>query len=443
MGKNQQMFKLFVVLFICTAFIFSFSLYGAKAYEKMTNMDGKYTDGTTIGSLNVSGMSEEEAKSLLEEKYLNWLQETTIQLQYGEKEVPFDLNQFHLDSQQTVSSIKDGQTNPAFITVDQVQVEDQVEILFPQIKSNELDLEKLMKNLNETASLFKAGTYTFNLYNDYLLAEHKKDVVLNVAVVEMNDVPVDLQTVMEKKSSIEIPEESTFSLLEFAKEQKIGSADSLNLLATGIYQAILPSNMSIVERNIGSSLPKYVKLGFEAKVNQAKMADFIISNPNKAKYLLELKLENNQLRVTLKGEKFVYEYKITTKDEKKLKSKTIIQYSPQLLQGQTKIQTKGAEGQIIKIYRETYQGNQLLKTELISEDYYPPVFQVEVHGLVGSQQGSTQTTGIDGTQQGTTNRNQTTTNSEVNSNQTTSPTEAGQQNSNDSDLWGKPNEQPK
>ncbi|QCJ43632.1 hypothetical protein FAY30_17870 [Bacillus sp. S3] len=443
MGKNQQMIKLFVVLFICTAFIFSFSHYGAKAFEKMTNMDGKYSDGTTIGAFNVSGMSEEEAKRILEEKYLEWLQETTMRLQYGEKEVPFELNPFHLDSQQTVSSIKDGQNNPAFITVDQVQVEEQIEILFPQIKSNELDLDKLMKNLNDTASLFKAGTYTFNLYNDYLLAEHKKDVVLNVAVVEMNDVPVDLQTVIEKNSSIKIPEESTFSLLEFAKEQKMGSADSLNLLATGIYQAILPSNMSIVERNIGSSLPKYVKLGFEAKVIQAKMADFIISNPNKAKYLLELKLENNQLKVTLKGKKFVYEYKITTKDEEKLKPKTIIQYSPLLLPGKTKIQTKGVEGQIIKIYRETYQGDQLLKTELISEDYYPPVFQVEVHGLGGSQQGTPQTNGTDGTKQGTTNSNQTTTNSELNSSQTTSPTETWQQDSNDSDLWGKPNEQPK
>ncbi|MFK9091289.1 VanW family protein [Bacillus salipaludis] len=443
MGKNQQMIKLFVVLFISTAFIFSFSHYGAKAFEKMTNLNGKYSDGTTIGALDVSGMSVEDTKSLLEEKYLDWLKDTTMELQYGEKTAPFELNQFHLDSQQTVSSIKDGENNPAFITVDKLQFGEQVKILFPQINSSDLDLDKLLKSLNETASHFKGGTYTFNFYNDYFLAEHTKDAVLNVAVVEMKNVPVDLRTLIEKKPTIQFPEESTFSLLEFAREQKIANADALNIIATGIYQAILPSNFAIAERNIGSTLPGYAKLGYEAKVNQSKMADLVISNPNKAKYLLELKLENNQLKVTLKGEQFIYEYKISSKDEQQLKPKTIIQYSPLLLPGKTKIQTKGLDGQMLRIYREVYQGSQLLKTELISEDYYPPVFQVEVHGLEKSQQDTNQTTGTEGTQPGTTNNNQKTTNSDSNITQTPSPTGTGQQNSNDSDLWGKPNEQPK
>ena len=66
MGKNQQMIKLFVVLLFSTAFIFSFSHYGAKAFEKITNADGKFSDGTTIGALNISGKTEDEAKSLLE-----------------------------------------------------------------------------------------------------------------------------------------------------------------------------------------------------------------------------------------------------------------------------------------------------------------------------------------------------------------------------------------
>lgn len=424
------MIKLFVVLFFSTAFIFSFSHYGAKAFEKVTNVNGEFSAGTTIGSLDVSGKTEDEAKSLLEEKYVDWLKGFSIQLQYGEKTAPFDSNQFHLDAQQTVSSSKDGENNPAFITVDQIQVEEQVQILFPQIKSSDLDLDKLMKNLNETASLFKAGTQSFNLFNDYLLAANiKKDVVLNEAIVEMKDVPFDLQSVIDKKASIEIPEKSTFSLLEFAKEQKFGNVDALNLIATGIYQAILPSNFSIVERNIGGSLPEYAKLGYEAKVNQKKNVDLVIANPNKVKYVLELKLENNRLKVTLKGEKFLYDYKITSKDEQKLKPKTIIQYSPLLLPGKTKIETMGTEGQIVKMYRETVQDSQLIKSELISEDYYPPVFQVELHGLAGNQQTTTQTTD----QSGTINNNQT----------TPPPTEGEQQDSKESDLWGKPNEQPK
>ncbi|WP_066063785.1 G5 domain-containing protein [Neobacillus soli] len=440
MGKNQQFIKLFVVLFLSTAFIFSFSNYGAKAFKKITNANGKFSDGTTIGALDVSGKTGDEALSLLEEKYVTWLKDTSIELQYGGKTAPFDLNLFHLDAKQTVDSIKDGQKNIAYFTVDKSKVEEQIQILFPQVKSSDLDLDKLATSLNGTAALFESGSQTLNLFNDFLLADHiKKDAVLNKAVVELKDIPFELPSLIERNPRIEISAESTFSLLEFAKKQKITDASTLNLLATGIYQAVLPSNFSIVERNIGSSLPDYASLGFEAKVNPIKKVDLVLVNPNKAKYILELQLQSNKLKVTLKGEKFVYNYEITSKDEQRLKPKTIVQYSPMLLPGKTMVQTKGAEGQIVKIYREVYQENQLLKRELISEDYYPPVYKVEVHGLAGNQQGTVLTPDTAGNQTGTTTDTTTT---DANSQTTTTP-DTTQPESSDSDLWGKPNEQPK
>ncbi|MFP5114419.1 G5 domain-containing protein [Bacillaceae bacterium C204] len=440
MGKNQQLIKLFFVLFIGTTFIFGFSHYGVKAFEKITNIDGEFSEGTTIGPLNVSGKTEDEAISLLEEKYLDWLKKTSIELQYGEKTAPFNLNQFHLDAQQTVNSMKDGQLNPAIITVDKVQVEEQLGLLFPQIKTSDVDADKLTKNLNSTAALFEFGSQTIDLFNGFLLSDDiKKESVVNTAVVEIKDIPLGLQSIIEKNPEIEIAAESTFSLLEFAKKQKIDDIDSLNLMATGIYQVILPSNFSIVERNINSSLPDYSSLGFEAKVNPIKKADFVITNPNKAKYILTLHLENNQLKVEMKGEKLIYTYKISTKDEQKLAPKTIIQYSPLLLPGKTKIQTKGEEGQIVKVYREIYQGDQLIKTELISEDYYPPIYQVEIHGLEGTQE-TTPTIDSSGTQVDTTNQSVETT---TNNNHTATTSDPEQQDTNESKIWGNTNEQPK
>ena len=434
------MIKLFVVLFLCTTFIFSFSHFGVKAFEKLTNADGKYSDGTSIGSLNITGKTKEEAMSLLEEKVVGWIRDTSIELQYGEKTVPLDLNQFHLDAKQTVDSIKDGQRNPVFFTIDKLQLEEQIEILFPQINSSDIDFNKLLNSLNEIGSRFEAGSNTLNLYNDYLSADKiQKDAVINTAVVDINDVSVDLQTAIDHNPTIEIPEESTFSLLEFAKNKKIENVGTLSVMATGIYQAVLPSNFSIVERNIGSSLPNYAALGFEGKVNPNNQTDFIIKNPNKAKYVLELNVESNKLTITLKGEKPLYNYKISIKDERKLRPKTIVQYSPLLLPGKTKIQTMGVEGHIVKVYRDVYQGEAFIKSELISEDYYPPVLQVELHGLTGSKQGTTETTGTAGNQAGQVTPNQTTDNSD----QTTSPSETGQNIENNSDLWGKPNEEPK
>lgn len=434
MGKNQQIIKLFFVLFFGTTFIFCFSHYGAKAFEQITNANGKFSEGSAIGVINVSGKTKDEAISLLEEKYIDWLKETTIELQYGEKTASFDINQFDLDAQQTVDSMKDGQKNPAFITVDKLQVEEQLEILFPQIKTNEVDVDKLTRSLNSTAALFESGSQTIDLFNDFLISDHiKKDSIINTAVLEISDIPLGLQSVIEKNPEIEIAAGSTFSLLEFAKKQKIEDIDSLNVIATGIYQVILPSSFSILERNISSNLPDYSSLGYEAKVNPINRADLVIANPNKAKYILKLLLKNNQFKVNLIGEELVYTYQITTKDEQKLLPKTIVQYSPLLLPGKTKVQTKGVKGQIVKVYREVLQGDQLIKTELISEDYYPPSYQVEIHGLEGTQ-ATTQPTDRSGIQSIDTS---------TNNNQTTTTTDPTKQDTSDSDIWGKTNEQPK
>ncbi|MEH6905566.1 G5 domain-containing protein, partial [Neobacillus drentensis] len=185
-------------------------------------------------------------------------------------------------------------------------------------------------------------------------------------------------------------------------------------------------------------LPSYSILGFEAKVNSTKKNDLVITNPNKTKYILKLSIENKKLKVDLTGEKLVYNYQISTKDEQKLAYKTIIQYSPLLLPGKSKIQTKGKEGQIVKVYREVYQDDQFLKSELISEDYYPPSYQIEVHGLEGSVSGNTSTTDTNGNQDSSNNE----TSNPANPDGTTN-TDTTQQDPNANDLWGKPNEQPK
>jgi hypothetical protein len=439
-GKNKQMIKLFVVLLLSTFFIFSFSHFGVKAFENINNVSGKYSNGTTIGGLDLSGKTENEAMNLLNEKYVGWVKGTKMTLQYMEKSVSFDVNQFHLDAKQTVDSIKGGQSNLAFITIDQSKVEEQIQLLFPQLESNNFDLKKLTNGLNQAAAKFQSGSYQFDL-NTYQLSDKiNKDEVLSVAVVPLKEVPDDLQNMIVQNPKIEIPDKTTFSLLGYMKDKKIKlNATTLNFIATGIYQAILPTNFEIAERNISSALPDYARLGFEAKANMEGSNDLIFNNPNKGKFYLELQIVDQQLQVTLKGEKFLYDYKISTKEDPKLPPKTIIQYSPLLLSGKTLIQSEGEDGQLIKVYRNVYQGNQLVKSDMISEDYYPPVYRVEIQSLAGIPP----TTQQNGNSAGKTAGNQTGTDgTNPVSNQTPSTTNA-QQGTNNSDLWGKPNEQPK
>jgi hypothetical protein len=426
--KHQAFIKLFVVLFLSTAVIFSSSHFGVKAFESLTNSsDGTYSEGTTIGSINISGKTESETIALLEETYVEWIKNTKFDLQYSEKIVPFDINLFSFDATQTVYSIKDGQNNTVSMNIDIMPVQDQVQLQFPQVDANQLELTKLKADLVSTAAKFEQGTYLFNLNNDYLIADaSNKDNVISKAIVQLTDIPNDLAAIISANPEIQISEGATFSLLDYAKQQKIEGSASLSLIATGIYQSILPTNFKITERNISSALPNFTAVGFEAKVNGANGADLIIVNPNTTPYKFELQLMNKDLIVTLNGEKLLYNYVISKKEEQQLKPKTIVQYSPLLLPGQIKVQTNGVDGQIVKILRETYQGEQMITSEVLSEDYYPPVYRIEVHGLTGTQQASTATS--------TTTTNPT-------GNPTTS-SEINEQNSDD-DLWGKQNEQPK
>jgi hypothetical protein len=53
-GENQQLIKLFVVLFFSTAFIFSSSHFGSQVFGKLSNVDGKFLDGTTVGPVDLT-----------------------------------------------------------------------------------------------------------------------------------------------------------------------------------------------------------------------------------------------------------------------------------------------------------------------------------------------------------------------------------------------------
>jgi hypothetical protein len=427
LSKYQSFIKLFVVLFLSTAVIFSSSHFGVKAFESLTQTsDGKYLEGTTVGTLDISGKTESETIALLEEKYVEWVKNTNFELQYSEKIVPFDVNLFSFDATQSVYSIKNGQHNTVSMNIDIMPIQDQVQLQFPQVDANQLELTKLKSDLTNTAAKLEQGSYLFNLNNDYLIADaNHKNSVISKAIVKLTDIPNDLASIIAANPEIQIAEGATFSLLDFAKQQKIESSASLSMIATGIYQSILPTNFKITERNISNALPNYTAVGFEAKVNAANGADLILVNPNTTPYKFELHFVNKELIVTLKGEKLLYNYKISKKEEKQLKPKTIVQYSPLLLPGQSTVKNNGEDGQIVKILRETYQGEQMMKSELLSEDYYPPVYRVEIHGLTGTQNASTETPST------TTTTGNPSTSSETN-----------EQNSND-DLWGKPNEQPK
>jgi hypothetical protein len=236
---------------------------------------------------------------------------------------------------------------------------------------------------------------------------------------------------VERLSPIKVEGHSQVSLLKLIEAQKLVtfSPEAASMLATTIYEAILSSNFTIVERQTGVILPEYASLGIEAKVDLDNHLDLVFVNPNNASYEIKLQRQDNTLTAKLIGSKFLYDYKINLAEKQEFKPKTIIQYSPLLPTNTTNIQQEGKNGFLIKVYRDIYDENGgWLRKEAISEDFYPPVPRIELHALTSSKTGDSS--------DGQTVATQATVDSGQNNTQDTNT----QQSTSESDLYGKENE---
>jgi vancomycin resistance protein YoaR len=163
-----------------------------------------------------------------------------------------------------------------------------------------------------------------------------------------------------------------FSLLGALKEKKLNSIndDALNVMATGIYSAMLKSNFEILERSTSRELPAYASIGFEARVAEDE-ADLLVVNPNKTPYILFLDYYNGVLYVYIVGDSLENTYHIVKEGTKVIPPRTILHHSS----GGVMV---GKPGAYVQIYREEFNAkNKMIKREFISEDYYTPIHQIK------------------------------------------------------------------
>lgn len=448
---NQQPLKLFLVLLISTLYIFSFSQLGALAYDAFANKQGYFAEGTIIGNLPVAGKTEEEAKSLINEEISQWFANTTINVQYMEKSKALDLSSIEFDVDASVTKAEQGIRN--LVQADIQELNDFLMSLSTSINLEDFNVSGLQSAILNSAKVLESGDYTFRVEDFHVSASLKEKEVIEESPITLEQQNEDLEAFAGKTIAIE--GKSQFSFLKYLEEEKLQtlSEQSLNKIASAIYRVLLPTNFTIIERHISSSLPAYAVLGFEAKVNVMKNFDLAFSNPNDSQYELQFEKKNQSLIVSLKGPRFLNEYTITLEDEKTIGQKTIKQFSPLLPDGAIKVKTEGKNGLYIKVFRESHDENgALLQKKLISEDFYAPLHRIELHGLTD---GTTETenqdnpddeqngTGDGGADQDGQNGTEDNDNKSGEDGEGKGGEDKTADEGSDSDLWGDPNEVPK
>ncbi|WP_042354904.1 VanW family protein [Bacillus rubiinfantis] len=379
--RNPREVKFFLVLLICTVFIFSFSTYGAMAYDHFFNEANQYPESTKIGSVDIAGLDAKEALVTLKEKQQTWKKKTTIIFLYNEKSVKVNLDMFAFDIEQSLQAAKSNVQTELQVTINSQELANYLEKL--NLTNNKVDITRLKADLSGYTSLLSTGTHTLQL-NKYLLKKPPV-TILSESTVPFTEAAFELKNWAERFPTITIKPTSSVSIMQLLEENRLKnlSDDSLSMIATAIYKVVLPTNFLITERHISRELPSYAEAGYEAKIDQNNNMDLVFTNPNQQEYQLKFKIINNKLfYVALKGAKFSYSYTVLLKDKETFQPKTIIQYDAQLADNSERLKTAGQEGILVKVYRHKVDesGNTLEKT-LIDEDFYPPQNKVIIRSL--------------------------------------------------------------
>lgn len=381
---NKQSIKLFLILILGSIYIFSFSHFGAFAYDSLFNKKS-FDKGTSIGTVNISGLTKTEASQLINNKWTNWQNKTTITVHYKEKTEVFDNTLFTFLEKESFNKLKQGQNNQLFVKLDSLDTF--LSFISPTL-TNAIDIEKLKSDLLAKAKSLETGKIEIQLAEYLLDPTFEQNHMVKKVVLQTNFSADEQNLINAQLHEMELAPRSQFSLIKHVEAlglQQV-SSEMLSCIATGIYQVILPTNFSIIERDISEELPDYAKLGFEAKVNIEKNKDLVFLNGNASSYKIQLKAIDDRIIFSLIGPSFINEYKIITKDQQNYTPKTIVQFNPQLSPTQKIVEKEGEDGQSIRVDREIFTGNgELVNRESISEDFYPPVHRVEVHGLIVHQ----------------------------------------------------------
>ncbi|GER72119.1 VanW family protein [Weizmannia acidilactici] len=391
---NKRFLKVFIILFTSTAFILGFSHFGAFAIEKGFGHTEKFSEGTSAGGVDLSGLTKDEAQQKLENAVQKWKASHPVTLLYLNQSIKLPAAELRFDLAESLNRAQDGKPGKLYVTVNNSGLVKMISESFPEISLEDWNIGQLNTAICNAASRLETGNLTFDLASYAIQADQSEKTVSKAVLTAIPEAEAyELETWAKQFPKLDIPAQSAFSLLKTAG--KTGSAFSntaMSMIATAIYEAVLPTDFEIIERYTSNELPGYAALGKEARIVKGKL-DFSFVNPNTTAYKLQFAYRNGAFTVSVTGRPFAEKYKIAEKNAKTIEPKTAVRYTSSLKANQSVVKQTGRAGHYVKIYRNIYsQENSLLKSTLLSEDFYPPVTKIVSKGYPEEAEGSTSNT---------------------------------------------------
>ena len=272
------------------------------------------------------------------------------------------------------------------------------EIIYEQdgISFNIEDAKQVLKEEKEEyrikLAITKASVTIYNLPMEAfpdLLATHRTPILssdanrtynLNLAAELVNGTVVAPGEVFSYNRIWEAIPESEWMLAPIYTGSGIalGSAGGICQLSTTIYNAILYSNLEIVMRSNHMYTVGYEAIGRDAAVSDGE-GDFRFRNSRNMPIKVMSRVENGEVIVEIYGIKEdmdKYEIEIYSYQTGTIWYQTTYKNDSSLAPGSQVIERYGANGATSVTYKRTKLNGEIIKEELISEDYYSPMNQI-------------------------------------------------------------------
>lgn len=239
-----------------------------------------------------------------------------------------------------------------------------LKVLYPNVTTNQIGDEAFPDKLSSFSTSYKtSGSYRST---NVALAAQKIDgiVLMPGEIFSFN------QTVGERTKSAGFKEATAYSGGKVVQEVGGGICQ----VSSTLYNAVLYSNLEIVERTNHGFEPSYVKPGLDATVSWGG-PDFKFKNNRDYPIRIITDTSGKILKIYIYGLKKDTDYKVVL-DSKYVASvpyKTIYQKDSSLKSGQSKVIQSGSNGCKTVAYKYLYDSNgTLVSSECLSRDTYNP-----------------------------------------------------------------------
>ncbi|RWZ59928.1 hypothetical protein EQV77_01115 [Halobacillus fulvus] len=359
---------------------------GSHVWEWVAGEESFYEQGTAVAGISLEGMTPEEAERQLNASFEKWINEKDIMLLTSEEQLTFPSAILTPDATTTLETLTQGVDNAFSIEVQDRYEEGLSDVLTNEASSN-FQWDAWSEQLERDAAMLTEDPLDYSLYS-FLSA----DVITLYETVAKYEIPaMDIEGLSRVSSSFEtivVEGKSDFSLLEsLPSTYEMVDSQALDSIATVLYGAFLKTNFAIEERHTSQRLPAYAELGKEASIRGSSGDDLKIFNPNPSSYQVTISVEGKSLKAVIEGYPLQETISVNVGEKEAVEERTIIQYTSYVDPGQVVVEREGRPGQTVEVYRVSENGG----SDLISQDYYPPVNRIELRfGVEGEETNTSQ-----------------------------------------------------